>query len=269
MEEQKEQLQENNLYKKNWKAFFIYVVVILICLAAFFPSVYMQSDTLVDMYSNAGLSVFQFALLSMVQPLFIAVLFLLAGHFWAQKLDLHSLVYDFFDEGTNVKKELLKSLKPAIISGVIYGIVMVSFDLIFRPILPELLQYPVVMPDFFQVIGSVFYGGIVEEIMLRFGFMTILLNIFTFGGRKKKKWIVYLSIVLSAISFALGHYPATSILFEMTPIIWIRMFVLNGLGGLIFGWLYYKYHLESAMVSHMTVHITVALISVVLATIGI
>lgn len=264
-----EQSQENYLYKKNWKAFGIYVVVILICLAAFFPAAYTQSSTLIEMYSNVDLNVLQFALLSMVQPLFIAFLFLLAGHFWAQRVGLHSLVYDFFDKEINVKKELMKSLKPAIVSGALYGIIMVSFDLVFRPILPELLQQTVSIPNFFQVIGSVFYGGIVEEIMLRFGFMTILLNIFTFGGRKKRKWIVYLSIVLSALSFALGHYPATSILFEMTPIIWIRMFVLNGLGGLIFGWLYYRYHLEGAMVSHMSVHITVALVNIVLATIGI
>ncbi|MGB4004952.1 MAG: CPBP family glutamic-type intramembrane protease, partial [Halanaerobiales bacterium] len=56
--------------------------------------------------------------------------------------------------------------------------------------------------------------------------------------------------------FAAGHLPATVTIFgELTPLILFRCFLLNGAFGLFFGWLYYKYGIQYAMISHAMLHI--------------
>ena len=46
--------------------------------------------------------------------------------------------------------------------------------------------------------------------------------------------------------------PITSAITQITPLIIARAIILNGIGGIVFGWLYWKKGLESAMVSHFT-----------------
>jgi membrane protease YdiL (CAAX protease family) len=56
--------------------------------------------------------------------------------------------------------------------------------------------------------------------------------------------------VVTAVLFGLGHLPATAALAPLTAVLVVRAVVLNGLAGLLFGWLYRRYGLEWAMVSH-------------------
>jgi len=54
------------------------------------------------------------------------------------------------------------------------------------------------------------------------------------------------------VLFGLGHLPATANILPLTPLVITRAVVLNGVGGVIFGWLYWKRGLESAMVAHFS-----------------
>jgi membrane protease YdiL (CAAX protease family) len=63
---------------------------------------------------------------------------------------------------------------------------------------------------------------------------------------------IIISIFLAAIIFGLGHLPITASLTTITTIVVIRAIVLNGIGGIVFGWLYWKKGLESAMIAHFT-----------------
>lgn len=46
------------------------------------------------------------------------------------------------------------------------------------------------------------------------------------------------------------HLPATAALVGLTPLLLLRAFLLNSIGGGAFGWLYWKEGLESAMIAH-------------------
>jgi membrane protease YdiL (CAAX protease family) len=48
---------------------------------------------------------------------------------------------------------------------------------------------------------------------------------------------IWLSIILAAILFGIGHLPATAQIVDLTGIVIVRAIVLNGIGGIIFGWL--------------------------------
>jgi hypothetical protein len=48
---------------------------------------------------------------------------------------------------------------------------------------------------------------------------------------------------------------------ELTPLIIFRTILLNALGGTLFGWLYWRHNLETAMVAHAAAYVGFFLIN--------
>jgi membrane protease YdiL (CAAX protease family) len=63
------------------------------------------------------------------------------------------------------------------------------------------------------------------------------------------------AILLSALLFGLGHLPVVSALVPLTPVIVLRTVVLNAVGGLLFGWLFWRRSLEAAMLAHASANL--------------
>jgi membrane protease YdiL (CAAX protease family) len=72
---------------------------------------------------------------------------------------------------------------------------------------------------------------------------------------------IWLSIIIAAVLFGIGHLPATAQIVDLTGIVIVRAIVLNGIGGIIFGWLYWKKGLESAMIAHFSTDIVLHVIT--------
>jgi hypothetical protein len=53
---------------------------------------------------------------------------------------------------------------------------------------------------------------------------------------------------------------------KLNPLFITRALVLNGLGGLAFGWLYWKQRLESVMMAHFSADIVLHVITPLVAT---
>ncbi|MCL2496566.1 MAG: hypothetical protein FWF04_04030, partial [Clostridiales bacterium] len=60
--------------------------------------------------------------------------------------------------------------------------------------------------------------------------------------------------------FGLGHLGITSELTVITAAVVIRAIVLNSAGAIIFGWLYWKYGFESAVIAHFSTDILIHII---------
>jgi hypothetical protein len=112
------------------------------------------------------------------------------------------------------------------------------------------------------VIASVLYGGVIEEVMLRLFFLSllafILWKVFFKGASREAipTRVFVIANVLAALLFAAAHLPSTLMTFgELTPLILFRCFLLNGGFGLIFGWLYRKHGIVYAMLGHALFHI--------------
>ena len=71
---------------------------------------------------------------------------------------------------------------------------------------------------------------------------------------------MWLAIVLAAIIFGIGHLPAVLAITTPTTLLIARIIILNAIGGIIFGWLYWKKGLESAMISHFSADIVLHII---------
>lgn len=94
--------------------------------------------------------------------------------------------------------------------------------------------------------------------------MTLLVWIFSKITRSKhpltKSGLVWAAIVIAAIVFGLGHLPATAAIIALTPLVIARALVLNGVAGLVLGWLYWKKGLEAASVAHFTADIMILVV---------
>ncbi|MBR1416478.1 MAG: CPBP family intramembrane metalloprotease [Bacilli bacterium] len=119
-------------------------------------------------------------------------------------------------------------------------------------------QY-MVKPTIYKIIAGLLAGGIIEEVMMRLFLMSLVVFIFSKLFYKNNKEIpvkVYiLANIICALIFAVGHIPSTAIMTEITPLIVIRCLLFNGGLGLCFGYLYRKYGIGYAMISHGLCHL--------------
>lgn len=101
-----------------------------------------------------------------------------------------------------------------------------------------------------------FYGGIAEELQLRLFLMTLLLWIVArLRGATPPAWMYWAAIVVAALLFGAGHLPAAAKLWGLDGIVILRTLLLNGIAGVVFGWLYWRRGLEMAMLSHFSADI--------------
>jgi len=138
-------------------------------------------------------------------------------------------------------------------------LITLSDKFIFSPYLPqEAASYEFSILYF---ISSILYGGIIEELLLRLFLMSLIaLVLFKVFVRTKESgsipsWIFVVSIILSAVIFGLAHLPATAQIIELSTPIIIRAIVLNGVGGIGFGYLYWKIGLSHAIYAHALTHV--------------
>lgn len=115
------------------------------------------------------------------------------------------------------------------------------------------------IPLWKRLLGGIVYGGITEELLMRLFLMSLV------AWLLGKFWktpeglptpgAFWCAIILVAILFGLGHLPITSVITPLTPMLIARALLLNGVAGVAFGYLYWRYGLEAAMLGHMSAHL--------------
>ena len=153
----------------------------------------------------------------------------------------------------------------AIVISVVGGLAMILLDIfIFGKYSQALMDFYATKPSVPFLIATVTYGGVIEEVMLRLFFMSliafVLYRIFERKKDKPSTALLIIANVIASLLFAAGHLPLTSILFGLTPLFLFRCFLLNGGIGLMLGWLYRKYGLRYSMIAHAGCHVVSKLI---------
>lgn len=73
------------------------------------------------------------------------------------------------------------------------------------------------------------------------------------GEGRPRRSVLWVAIIVIAVAFGLAHLPATvAIGLPLDALVVTRAIALNGIGGIAFGWLYWRRGLESAMVAHFS-----------------
>ena len=152
-----------------------------------------------------------------------------------------------------------KALITTIIITIIGALILFPGDkLIFGSVNTWVLEQYTVKPTIYKIIGGLLVGGIIEEVMMRLFFMSLIVFIISkfYKNKKEIPTIVFIiANIISALLFAAGHLPSILTMTSLTPIIIIRCFLFNGGLGLCFGYLYRKYGIGYAMISHGLCHL--------------
>lgn len=204
----------------------------------------------------AGMSLGALAALSLIQPALLVIAGAAVGAAVAPGLGFTSHA-----AGVNVRGTFAKELPLAIASGVAIGIVIAVLDFVLFQ--QAALQRPASTRAIADgLVGGVLYGGLAEEIMMRWGLMSFVawvgMRLLARNASTLPASIGVAAIVVVALLFAAGHLPAAAMTAPLTSGVVARTLLLNAVAGLLFGWLFWRRSLESAMVAHASVHVVFA-----------
>ena len=151
-----------------------------------------------------------------------------------------------------------KAIRTTAIITIIGSLILFPGDkLIFGYLDNWVLEQYTTKPTIYKIIGGLLVGGVIEEVMMRLFFMSLMVVIISKILKKKEIPTLVLTVanILVALLFAAGHLPSTATMTTLTPAIIIRCFLFNGGLGLAFGYLYRKYGIGYAMISHGFSHL--------------
>ena len=154
---------------------------------------------------------------------------------------------------------IVPALRPQVLPGVTAGlfggaVLFTAFRLAPAAITAAQEQFDLTLA------AKLLYGGVTEELLLRWGIMTVLAWLSWRVLQRRQGAVhagyVWLAILVSALLFAAGHVPAAAAVIEDLDAS-VVAFVIgwNAAFGLLFGYLFWRYGLESAMLAHALSHL--------------
>lgn len=150
-------------------------------------------------------------------------------------------------------------------TGLLAGALIRVLDLGFQAYLPPAAAAAPEAVAFWKRALATLYGAITEELVCRLFLMTVVVwAALKLSGRKGAPGvgIVLLGVVAAALVFGLLHLPATALAWPLTPVVVSRALLLNAIGGIAFGILYWRYGLEHAMAAHLFADIAMHVVPV-------
>ncbi len=170
-----------------------------------------------------------------------------------KSLGLGAPIIERWVAGEQVKEQVRRILALSLLAGGLIAVATAVLEhVVFAPRLPQLAAIP--DPAAWKSALASLYGGITEELITRLGMFSIVAWILTrFGVQRTDS--CWAANVIMAVVFGVLHLPVTAGLLPLTPLVVSRALVLNGVGGLVFGHLYWTRGLEAAMLAHFATDI--------------
>jgi membrane protease YdiL (CAAX protease family) len=191
---------------------------------------------------------------SLLQSGVLLALAVWAGVGLSKPLGLGAPVFEAVISRTGAMRTLSRQLLPAVIAGLLVAVFLVYFTSSAPAELAALgakFQIPLA--------PKLLYGGITEEILMRWGLMTAFIwLLWRFLQRREglpRTTYVAVGTVVSALLFGLGHLPAVGAMgAELNASVVTYVVVGNTVPGVIFGVFYWRWGLEAAMLAHALAH---------------
>ncbi len=163
----------------------------------------------------------------------------------------------------------LSALPLAAGLGVALGAVLLALQAGLMPLLPEAvrrsfeeLDFPSPWEGFLASISA----GVNEEILFRLGLMTLFVFLgarLLRQGNRPGAGVVWTAMVVATLLFGSVHLPQTAeLLGGGLPASLVAYTLLgNGLGGVVFGWLYWKRGLLAAVTAHFATDVVLYVVA--------
>ena len=237
----------------NWKTFGILLGLSLVSVACVFPYVIsVQGEVL----KKIGQPLWIIFVAQLIQCLILFSIAIALGLFFAKKINFQLPLISALLEKSGAEKIFKDIFGISVLAGAASAAAIYILDTLFTVQGAEISTHQNYAPVWQKLLAAM-YGGTTEEILMRL----FLLTFFIWIGMKimrrdqPSKTGIIISIILAAVIFGLGHLPITASVTALTPVVILRAVVLNGIAGVVFGWLFWKKGLESAMLAHFTADI--------------
>lgn len=241
--------------------FTLFALLVAVSIPGIFIASYRQVDTLRRTMSRSGGAVPSrntVIVVGMVQNLVLVAIAAAVGTALAPRVGLSAPVFEAIAAGDGLPSDLSEMILPTLLVSALLAILfLLAYYGVIRPRLStKTLDAVEGIRIQLGLAGRLLYGGIVEEILTRWGLMTLLVWLGAQLVGEPADAVFWLGIVISGILFALGHLPG---LFaagaERTSLLYVAVLGTNLWVSLGFGWLYWQYGLLAAVVSHMLFHL--------------
>ncbi len=191
---------------------------------------------------------------SVLQSGVILALAVWAGVALSRPLGLGAPVVEAALAGSGAFQALKRQLLPA----AVVGFVVAGWLVYLTSAAPSELQALGTQFDI-PLAPKLLYGGVTEEILMRWGLMSFLIwlpwrLLQKRNGPPRTAYIVG-GVVGAALLFGLGHLPAAVAMgVELTGAVVAYVVMGNALPGILFGVLYWRWGLEAAILAHALAH---------------
>ncbi|MDR1076942.1 MAG: CPBP family intramembrane metalloprotease [Xanthomonadaceae bacterium] len=177
----------------------------------------------------------------------------------AGRIGLKAPAFEAWAKGTSVLAAMRPQWVPGALGGLIGGLATLWVGrLLMPPALAAASEDVAPMPLPIRLL----YGGITEELLLRWSVMSVLLwliwRIFQRGRGTPAVLAVWIAILGSAALFGAGHLPYLRSItgaLDAQSVVYVMMG--NGLFAVVAGVLFRRVGLEAAMLAHMLFHLLV------------
>ena len=200
-------------------------------------------------------------ILSLIQPTLLLALAVFGGVSLSPKVNLSAPAFEAWASDKSFVAALKPQIIPGVIAGVIAAVVIVFSWAFLRPFMPaDFVTRAEAFNRLIPLPTRLWYGGITEELLLRWGLLTLLVwaawRVFQ-RGRREPGAVCYVgAILISSIVFGVGHLPvAVAIGGPLIMPVVAYVITANAVFGLIAGYLFWRKGLEAAMIAHMLAHV--------------
>jgi hypothetical protein len=251
----------NQVSSFNWALFFCLTTVCLPGIVVAIPKVLKSLEKTILSSLPEGKKLppkSVLVLITIAQSLVLVAIAAAIGVALADRVGLHAPFFEALVAGGSLNEALRPQLAPALIGGVGGALLlMTAYYLIFRPRIDQ--QTVKAMEDLRNGLGvwaRLLYGGIYEEVLIRWGLMTLFVWLGTLMTGSPAPAVIWIAIVISGVLFGLGHLPVhLAAGCKKTPMFLTAIITLNLWVAIIFGWLFWQYGLLCAILAHMVFHL--------------
>jgi hypothetical protein len=207
----------------------------------------------------------------LINPLILLAVGVLLGTAAARRIGTQSYIVSVGSLRAR-GRGLVGDMPIAIVAGLMTSAFVILLDQLTRPMLGDagaaLSSLEAAEPrSGWVTLSGVLYGGITEELMLRWGLMSALVwllwRLADSRSARPSSWVVWSGIFASSALFGAGHLGVVDAQLGLSAPLIARTILLNGIAGAVFGWLYWKRSLEAAMMAHGAGHVGFALAALV------
>jgi hypothetical protein len=229
--------------------FFVGLLGIFTLLTVSIPLDHIPQDVL------DGMSPGMMKALILVNPAVLLLIAVIAGSMLSDRVGLK---VPAIASALGIEKPGIKfseQIKYGALLGLLAGVLIIMIRLAFGQLIPETFTH---LESNLQItlLARFGYGGLTEEIIFRYGFMSFVVwVIFKITGKLQNS-TYWSGIVIAGLLFGVGHFPAALAAADHPDVIFLA-YILTGntTGAVFFGWLYWKKGLESAFAGHIFAHV--------------